>query len=255
MTFNIKMYLIVILLTFVSQSVQQCISGRYPFNTTGTPKSNWLIDYGYQNFIPLKNGGAYLTLNNPRVPNTPGQGIRISSKTKLLYAKLTIRAKPISIPGAVSTFITMSDEQDEIDVEWIGKEPTKPQSNIFYKGIPEYGRHFQRLNSRTGLQTITIDWKSTSIQFSVDNQIQRTYLKNSPEAISPRTPPGQRWFPNTPSRVQISVWDTTGSAPGTQAWAGGPIPWNRMPSKLYAYYEYIDIQCYNDKDQPVYKWP
>jgi beta-glucanase (GH16 family) len=252
------MYLYLIILSlFVSKSLQYqlCISGRYNFNTTGTYSSNWIIDYGHQNFFPLRNGGAYLSLNNPRKLNTPGSGIRISSKTDVLYAKMTVRARPIAIPGAVTTFITMSDSKDEIDVEWIGKEPTKPQSNIFYKGIPEYGLHFKRLQASSGIQNITIDWKSTSIQFSVDGKIQRTYLKNSPEAISPLTPPNQRWFPNTPSKIQISVWDTTGSAPGTQAWAGGPIPWNRMPSKLYAYYEYVDIQCYNDKDQVVYKWP
>ncbi len=252
------MYLYLIILSlFVKESLQYqlCISGRYPFNTTGTYNSNWIIDYGHQNFFPLRNGGAYIALSNPRQPDIPGSGIRISSKTEVLYAKMTVRARPISIPGAVTTFITMSDSKDEIDVEWIGKEPTKPQSNIFYKGIPEYGLHFKRLNSKPGIQTITIDWKSTSIQFSVDGKIQRTYLKNSTEAISPMTPPNQRWFPNTASNIQISVWDTTGSAPGTQAWAGGPIPWNRMPSKLYAYYEYVDIQCYNNKDQPVYKWP
>ena len=251
------LYILIILSLLVHKSIQYqlCISGRYYFNTTGKPISNWIIDYGHQNFIPLKNGGAYLTLTNPRQLNTPGHGIRISSKTEILHAKITVRARPISIPGAVTTFITMSDEKDEIDVEWIGKEPFNPQSNIFYKGIPEYGIHFKKLTSKPGIQTLTIDWKSTSIQFAVDGKIQRTYLKNSPEAISPKTPPGQRWFPNTPSKVQISVWDTTGSAPGTQAWAGGPIPWNRMPSKLYAYYEYVDIQCYNNKDQPVSKWP
>jgi beta-glucanase (GH16 family) len=251
------LYLIVSISLLISNSLQHhsCISGRYPFNTTGTLKSNWIIDYGNKNFFPLRNGGAYLSLSKPKTLNTPGQGIRISSKNNILYAKISVKARPIPIPGAVTTFITMSDEKDEIDIEWIGKEPTNPQSNIFYKGIPEYGLHFQRLNSKPGIQHITIDWKSTSIQFSVDGKVQRTYLKNSPNAISPKTPPGHRWFPNTPSKVQISVWDTTGSPPGTQAWAGGPIPWNNMPSKLYAYYEYIDIQCYNNKDQPVYKWP
>ena len=248
---------LILLSIFFSTSLQYqlCISGRYYFNTTGTSNSNWVIDYGHQNFIPLRNGGAYLTLSKPPNLNTHGQGIRISSKTEILHAKLTVRARPIAVTGSVTTFITMSDEKDEIDIEWIGKEPINPQSNIFYKGIPEYSRRLKRLNSKKGIQTVTIDWKSTSIQFAVDGKIQRTYLKNSSEAISPMTPPNQKWFPNTPSKVQISVWDTTGSAKGTQEWAGGPIPWNRMPSKLYAYYEYIDIQCYNNKDQSVNKWP
>lgn len=248
---------LIFLSTFIQAAVsyQLCISGRYYFNTTGTSSSNWVIDYGASNFFPLRNGGAYLALSNPRTSNTPGPGIRISSKTDILYAKMTVRARPIAVPGAVTTFITMSDVKDEIDVEWVGYQPTQPQSNIFYKGIPEYGKFFKRLQSKPGIQTITIDWKSTSIQFLVDGQLQRTFLRNSSEATSNSIPKNERWFPNTPSKVQISVWDTTGSAPGTQKWAGGPIPWSRMPSKLYAYYEYVDIQCYNNKDQPVYKWP
>ena len=75
---------LVILSLFVSQSLhyQLCISGRYHFNTTGAPTSNWVIDYRHQNFIPLRNGGAYLALSKPPNPNTHGQGIRISSKRR-----------------------------------------------------------------------------------------------------------------------------------------------------------------------------
>lgn len=240
---------------FIKLSVQfSCTSGRYFFNTTNTPDSNWIIDYGQANFHPLKNGGAYLSLSKPNNPNVHGEGIRISSKTNILYAKITIKCIPIAVPGAVTTFITMSDSKDEIDVEWVGHQPTKPQSNIFYKGIPEYGRHFRRLHSRPGLQTITIDWKSTSIQFSVNGQVQRIHRKDSKESLSPLTPKNERWFPNTPSKIQIGVWDTTGSPKGTQEWAGGPIPWNKLPSKLYAYYHYADIQCYDNKDRPVKQW-
>lgn len=249
--------LFILFVPFPVQS-QKCVSGRYPFNTIGTEDSNWVIDYGDKNFYPLRNGGAYLSLSKPSTPNTPGQGIRISSKNEILYAKITVKCRPIAVPGAITTFITMSEAEDEIDIEWVGSQVTRPQSNIFYKGIPEYGVHFRPLRStpdKHGIQTVTIDWKSTSIQFSVNNQIQRTFLKNSREAISPMTPKNERWFPNTPSKIQISVWDTTGSPKGTQKWAGGPIPWNKMPRNLYAYYEYVDVQCYNDKDQPVNQWP
>lgn len=37
--------------------------------------------------------------------------------------------------------------------------------------------------------------------------------------------------------------------------AGGPIPWPQGVNSLPATYEYISIQCYNDRNEPVPKWP
>lgn len=37
--------------------------------------------------------------------------------------------------------------------------------------------------------------------------------------------------------------------------AGGPIPWPQGVNSYSAIYESIEIQCYNDKNEPVPKWP
>lgn len=70
-----------------------------------------------------------------------------------------------------------------------------------------------------------------------------------------QTPRGERWFPSTPSKIQIGVWDGGSSEnEGTKRWAGGPINWGDETS-YYATYKSIDIQCYDDNDTSVASWP
>ena len=115
-----------------------------------------------------------------------------------------------AVGGVLTTFITMSDAQDEIDWEILGGRKTGATTNIFYKGIPEYGIHstFGAIpNDGTieGSHVYSIDWTRKSIIFSIDDVVVRTYL-NDANAVSPATPAGQKWFPNTPSRVQFAIW-------------------------------------------------
>jgi beta-glucanase (GH16 family) len=167
------------------------------------------------------------------------------------YAKVTARFSSIAVPGVVTTFITMSGRKDELDVEIVGGDTSHYQSNVFYKGVAETGVHGGVHAVTGGVGTTheyTIDWNSKRVIWSVDNTTSRTY-NNDALAVSPRTPPGERWYPATPSQAQISVWDFGGGS-----WAGGPIPWGSN-TKLTAAYEWIDVQCYDDQDQPVAKWP
>lgn len=100
----------------------------------------------------------------------------------------------------------------------------------------------------------TIDWKSTGITFEIDGIVVRTYLNNA-QAVSPMTPAGERWFPSTPSQVQISVWDGCAGGPGgTCNWADGPIQWGSATSFTAAFAS-IDVQCYDSSNLPVSKWP
>jgi hypothetical protein len=59
-------------------------------------------------------------------------------------------------------------------------------------------------------------------------------------------------FPQTPSRVQLSLWPggLAGNAPGTIEWAGGPIDWSKTPDMKNPGYYYVQIkdvtvECYD----------
>ena len=69
------------------------------------------------------------------------------------------------------------------------------------------------------------------------------------------TPRGEKWFPSTPSKVQISVWDGCKEGKqGTCSWAGGPVNYNQA-NAIKASFEYIDIACYDNQNRFVQKWP
>ncbi|KAH6567101.1 hypothetical protein BASA50_011271 [Batrachochytrium salamandrivorans] len=255
-----------------------CITGRITFDRLRTysnfhpdttlPQLNVstydaTVDYGANTVSFPSTGGVNLQLIKSSTGGAAAAGARLSTTRYILYAKITARMHALTLPGAVTTFITMSDRKDEIDWEMVGSSNTTAQTNVFYKGIQEFAIHgtTEKIatagpNGANGTGTAhnyIIDWKHNTLSWGIDGTILRTLNKQT--SISPLTPPGERWFPSTPSLVQISVWDG-GSSPnaGTANWAGGPIPWGSQTA-LSALYEYIDIQCYNDNDLPVPKWP
>jgi beta-glucanase (GH16 family) len=144
----------------------------------------------------------------------------------------------------------------KLERDLIGGRPTQAQTNLFYKGIKEFNVHNTSALVPSGIDNVhiySVDWKRDAITWSVDDTVVRTVIREN--STSQRTPPGERWFPSTPSQIKISIWDA-GSVPdnGTQAWAGGVIPWGDRFT-LSSQFEYIDIQCYNDQMQSVRTWP
>ncbi|KAJ3279694.1 hypothetical protein HK104_001239 [Borealophlyctis nickersoniae] len=229
------------------------------------------LDYGSAQFT--QNGSIALQLVRQ---SGPAQGVRLSSTRYILYGRITARFSALAVPGAVTTFITMSDRKDEIDVEIVGGSSTSWTTNVsyaavvgqgvklgqvvsvFYKGIEEFGTHDsteQYANGGTSGQTheYTIDWRSDRLSWGINNQTVRTIYKEN--STSPMTPAGERWFPSTPSLIQFSVWDGGSStSEGTRTWAGGPINWGSN-NVLTAVYDWIDIQCYDYDNNPVSAWP
>lgn len=92
-----------------------------------------------------------------------------------------------------------------------------------------------------------IRWTPDTIEWLVDGKVGRTVnRKDHWNATS------NQWsFPQTPSRVQISIWPggLASNAPGTIAWAGGEIDWNAQDIQkagyFYATFESVTVDCYN----------
>jgi beta-glucanase (GH16 family) len=226
--------------------------------TLDISKYDFTIDYGSANVKQAPGGGVYLNIARD-LGATTGTGTRISTTRYALYGKFSVTMNASPIGGIVTTFITMSGRHDEIDWEFIGSQNNQVQSNFFYKGIKEFvvhgGTHKLPINgSIDGEHVYEIDWKSTGLTFSIDGVVVRTVLNNA-NATSPLTPKGERWYPSTPSQIQMSVWDgCVGGLGGTCTWANGPIQWGGRTS-YNATFRKVNIQCYDDKDLPVAKWP
>lgn len=86
----------------------------------------------------------------------------------------------------------------------------------------------------------------------VDGQVGRTKKKSDTWNAS-----SNQWdYPQTPARLQLSIWPAGASsnAEGTIAWAGGPIDWNSDDIKNYGYdfatFGQVEIDCYNASSAP-----
>jgi beta-glucanase (GH16 family) len=172
------------------------------------------IDYFTKQVKFNRTGGVELTISQAQNANSNPDAPRLSTTRFLLYGRVTAVLRAPAVPGVVTTFITMgphlpdtidltnTDKQggDEIDWELLGNDPMNAQSNIFYRGFREFsvrgGYHnLTKQGGITAFHKYTIDWKRDEIIFSIDDVIQRRYLKNSTQANS-REAPGRRFYPD-----------------------------------------------------------
>ncbi|KAI8926903.1 concanavalin A-like lectin/glucanase domain-containing protein [Entophlyctis helioformis] len=256
--------------------VGDCVSGRINFDQSrirsignvnerfAVDRERYLLTHDYGN-VEYADGGVYLNVMRKNTTDNIGDGARFSTTRYMRYGKITARFRPVTDSGVVTTLITWSDLrnrangewiQDEIDWETVGLDgATTPQYNLFtYKSSAlERGSHGGegRISINPAVSNdFTIDWRHDRIDWILNGRVSASINKVDSKARTSgaNMPPGAAWFPDAPSRVQFSVWD--GSGPGTRGWAGGPIPWGNR-TKTSAFYEYIDIQCYDDQDRPV----
>jgi hypothetical protein len=133
--------------------------------------------------------------------------------------------------------------------------PSQPATtNIFYKRILEFGvrddKHALPGGTVGGeFHEYTIDWSSERIIWYIDGVEIRRYTRAS------SFKDGEYFYPSSPSLIQIGAWDG-GDSPqqGVSDWAGGPVPWGNN-EYFEALYGPLQVQCYNDKDEPVAMWP
>jgi len=153
--------------------------------------------------------------------------------------------------GVVAAFITMSHIKDEIDWEWPGDKTTEAQSNYFWQGVVPTDKtngetHTGLTDTFANFHDYTIDWQPDSLSFGIDGKTVRTIQRSSTVGAD-----GVTRFPNTPSRVQFSIWPAgiDGTAKGTIDWAGGMIDWDSPDYKaaggFYTLLESVTVKCTN----------
>ncbi|KAG5636834.1 hypothetical protein H0H81_006661 [Sphagnurus paluster] len=176
-------------------------------------------------------------------------GTRLSSTRYMHYGTVTATLKTGRWGGVVTAFITMSDIKDEIDWEFPGAATTEGQTNYFWQGYIPVGANngdiTQGLSDTfSNYHDYTIDWQPTALTFSVDGKVVRTV--NQADTVDKS---GVSRYPNTPSRVQLSIWPAgiPSSAPGTVEWAGGMINWKDpdyvAAGHFYALVKSVTVKC------------
>lgn len=204
---------------------------RYDWVADGTPMNT-------------EDGNLLLTM----APKTVGTVL--STTRYVWYGNIKATMKTSRGAGVVSAFIMMSDMKDEIDFEWVGTQLDTTQTNYYFQGIPDYthGGNISTDATFDEWHTYEIDWSEDAIVWKVDGKTGRTLKKSD----SYNSTSKQFDFPQTPSRVQLSLWPggLASNDIGTINWAGGKIDWInhediKDPGYYYVQVKEVIVECYD----------
>ncbi|KAK0385942.1 hypothetical protein NLU13_7117 [Sarocladium strictum] len=212
----------------------------------GDPKT---ADWVAQGEPVINDGSLLLTMPKGSV------GTVISTTDYMWYGNVKARMKTSRGRGVVTAFILFSDVKDEIDYEWVGVDLNTAQTNFYFQGITNYTNSANVTDLTDTFQNwhdYEIRWTPDQIDWVVDGKtertVQRKYTFNSTS--------NQFEFPQTPSRVQLSLWPggLASNAKGTIDWAGGEIDWDATDIKnngfFYASIDSVEVECYQTKTPP-----
>lgn len=206
------------------------------------------VDWVGQGEPLLYNGNTLLTMPPKSV------GTVLATTTYMWYGNVKARIKTSRGAGVVTAFILFSDVKDEIDYEWVGVDLNTAQTNYYFQGITDYTQtgNLTVKDSYNQFHDYEIQWTPDEIKWLIDGKVGRTKKR----ADTWNATANQWNFPQTPSRVQISIWPggLESNAKGTIDWAGGKIDWNSDEIKNYGYYfatfGEIKVECWKTDKAP-----
>ncbi|BFZ64722.1 putative glycosidase CRH2 [Saitoella coloradoensis] len=227
-----------------------CKSETYTFTSTDNIASSG--DYlGDPDSYDWTVSGTPLIYDDSILLTMPANsgGTVLAATRYVWYGKVSATLKTSHEQGVVTAFIALSDVKDEIDFEWVGANLTTTQTNYFWQATLDYqnGGNISSSDTYANWHTYEIDWQEDYITWAVDGVIGRTKYKNETWNATG----GFYAFPQTPSRVQLSIWPggASSNAEGTIAWAGGAIDWDSQDIQDYGYYytmvKNVTIECYD----------
>ncbi|KAF9425750.1 hypothetical protein BGZ94_007252 [Podila epigama] len=217
-------------------------------------------------FLPnnarVENGHLVLTLKKNdavnKFGNRPGFGATVSSTRWMLYGTVTARVKTASSSaGVVSSFIFRNAMTgDEVDYEWVGKQPNEVQSNYYWntpatmdpKDI-DYSNSIRTdlgVNLSQEFQNYTIEWLPDRLTWLINGKVIRTILRSQVTKDQ---------YPSSPSQIQFSVWDGGLGEPATVDWAGGPTRYEDAQPSYEMLVDFVDVKCFTPIDPVQTPWP
>lgn len=245
-----------------------CQSKTYNFDNLDRVVSNtkYLGDASKADWVssgqPLShNGQVLLTMAEGTV------GTLLASTSYVWYGKTKATFSTGAGAGVVTAFILLGDSKDEIDFEMVGVELTSAQTNFYSQGVtnckfcPRFsscqfslmlsidnngGNTTGLTDTNKNMHDYEIDWTPDTITWSIDGKTVRSLDREETwNATANRYS-----FPQTPSRVQLSLWPgglpTNGE--GTIDWAGGLVTWDSpymTNGYYYAAFDSVSVECYD----------
>jgi beta-glucanase (GH16 family) len=202
-------------------------------------------DWTYSGKPKTEDGNLIMTMPAKSV------GTLFANNHYIWYGKVSGKIKSSRGKGVVTAFILLSDVKDEIDYEWVGADLSLVQTNYYWQGVLDWHNSgnisVDGEDTYNDWHTYEIDWTPEKVDWIVDGSVQRTLKK----ADTYNETSKQYQFPQTPSRLQMSLWPAgqPSNAQGTIDWAGGEIDWNSEDIKNVGYdfatVGEVSVKCYD----------
>lgn len=232
-----------------------CQSQTYNFNNLDRVTSNtkYLGDSSQTDWV--SDGDPQIYDDNLLLTMAPDSvGTLLASSTYMWYGNVKATFKTSRGQGVVTAFILLSDVKDEIDYEFIGVDLDVAQTNYYFQGIPTYshGANISLSDTFNNFHTYEIDWTPDQITWKVNGEPGRTLKR----ADTWNATTNQWMYPQTPARVQLSLWPggLASNGQGTIDWAGGLVDWNSADIKnngyYYATFQSVTVDCFNATSAP-----
>lgn len=190
------------------------------FNTSSAPSSDeWEITVS-ADAIDWTSSCAEFTISEK------GDSPTMRSNFYIFGGRLEIWLKVASGQGIISSVMLLSDDLDEIDLEFLGGNGTVAETNYFGKGINNYtweGDYAVEGGTLADFHNYTIDWTNSSLKWYIDGDLKRT--------LTPEEANNTHSYPQTPMRVYVGPWagGDSDNSEGTIEWAGGETDYDNGP--------------------------
>ena len=207
-------------------------------------RNRWSISNGWSNgphqnctFSPnnvrLVDTGIELMLSDDKGRDRPFSCAEVQSSELYGYGTYEVRMRSAVAPGLVTAFFTYTGPgqkpgrpHDEVDFEFLGKNPKSVQLNFFASGKGEHGHDVDlAFDASATVNDYAFEWLPDVMRWYVNgslvHQIERA---------------GMEHYPTNPGKIIISIWNGTGE--NMKNW----LAEFKYPGKpLIAAYEYISF--------------
>ncbi|CAK7228534.1 hypothetical protein SBRCBS47491_006937 [Sporothrix bragantina] len=225
---------------FAGHTAAQVTTDCQPLNTTGCPADPafgtdhmfvfnstpsidfWMTTAGSVQYSA--ENGAQFTINKQ------GDSPTIRSTFYIFFGRTEMMIKAAEGTGVISSVMFLSDDLDEIDLEFMGGNQSFVETNYFGKGRQDFNNAIYYPvdgGISNDFHNYTTVWTNESLIYYIDGTKVRTLLPA--EANSTFN------YPQTPMRISLGIW--AGGDPtlpeGTREWAGGTTDYTKGPFNMY----------------------
>lgn len=173
----------------------------------------------------IRDGKLSLRLDNTSSRGRPYTSGEFRSRESFGYGTLEASIKAAKGDGVVTSLFFWAEDEDEIDIEILGADTTKMQTNYFLKGQGNKEHYIDLgFDASESFNTYAIKWEPDGITWLVNgNEVHREDGARGP-------------LPSTPGKIMVNLWPS-------HIWGNF-----EYQEPLYAHYDWIKFTPYDAEE-------